>query len=139
MAVGRGTVANLKTELLSRADLHKINRREAQTSRFCFQSRRSVYLKRMIRLPKTHDSFAPDASSVCLRCIIRFAGVNNWNATLQQVKWLGFSLLKCGIRVTKVWYSGSRHVAFQKTNHRDKKRTEKQCLSVRANLKLNLK
>ncbi|WP_044269408.1 hypothetical protein [Bacteroides timonensis] len=93
----------------------------------------------MIRLPETHDSFAPDASSVCLRYIIRFAGVNNWNATLQQVKWLGFSLLKCGIRVTKLWHSGSKHVAFQKTSHRDKKKTEKQCFSVRANLKLNLK
>ena len=49
---------------LSRADLHKINRREVQTSRFCFRNRPSVYLKHIIRLPRTHHLFASIALSV---------------------------------------------------------------------------
>ena len=49
---------------LSRADLHKINRREAQTSRFCFRTDRlftssasSVYHERIICLPQLHHPF----------------------------------------------------------------------------------
>lgn len=49
---------------LSRADLHKINRREAQTSRFCFRTDRlftssasSVYPERIICLPQLHHPF----------------------------------------------------------------------------------
>lgn len=53
---------------LSRADLHKINRREVQTSRFCF---------------RTDRLFTSSASSVYPERIIRFAGLNNRNATPQ--------------------------------------------------------
>ena len=49
---------------LSRADLHKINRREVQTSRFCFRNRPSVCLRHMICMPKTYGLFTSDASSV---------------------------------------------------------------------------
>ena len=56
---------------LSRADLRKINRREAQTSRFCFRTDRlftsnasSVYPEHIIRLPRMYHPFAPNASSV---------------------------------------------------------------------------
>ena len=55
-------------DILSRADLHKINRREAQTSRFCF---------------RTDRLFTSSASSVYPERIIRFAGLNNRNATPQ--------------------------------------------------------